>query len=104
MGLTPGVNTQWFFTKNWSLYCNGALSLLFGRFHTKEHAQLTSETNRDFIVAHDSFFRNVFAIDLKLGTKWETFFGKKKWHLAFSIGYEIMSWFEQNQLFNYFFS
>lgn len=102
-GLRPGFNTSWFLTKNWSLYANGAVSLLFGRFSTNEHAKMTSDSNRNFITSHDSFFQNAFEIDMGLGTRWEMFFEDGKRRFAFSAGYETMSWFEQNQLFNYYF-
>lgn len=99
-GLKPGLRSSWFLTKRWSLYANGAFSFLFGRFATKQHATMP---DRSLIDAHDQFFQNAFAIELTAGTKWGMFFDKQKKYLRFSLGYEMMSWFNQNQLFNYFF-
>jgi hypothetical protein len=102
-GLKGGVNTQWFLTRSWSLYAGGGASFLYGRFHIKEQAKMQSATYGNFITAHDSYFQNVFEIDARIGTKWEMFFQDGKRHIAFSVGYEMMSWLEQNQLFNYYF-
>lgn len=102
-GLKPGLKTSWHLSRDWSLYANGAASLLFGRFSTKQKGTLSGITERELLNAHDSFYQNTFAIELAAGLKWTRFFDNQTKRVLCSVGYEMMSWFDQNQLFNYFF-
>ena len=59
---------------------------------------------RVFLNEYDSYYRNAFAYDIALGLQWEKFFCpnriSKKGHLVISAGYEMHTWFAQNQLVN----
>ena len=102
-GLKPGVRTNWFLNKQWSLYANGAASLLCGRFATEQKGVMSGAADLELLDAEDSFFQNAYAMELAVGAKWAMFFNSQKRRLSVSVGYEMMSWFDQNQLFNYFF-
>ena len=100
-GIRPGVNSTWYVAKNISFYANGALSLLFGRYTINQRGSTASSPFQSLMTVHDSYYQNAFEIDCGAGLKWEKF--ANCYHIAFSVGYEMMSWFDQNQLFNYFF-
>lgn len=96
-GIRPGLETSWHMTKDWSLYANSFISALFGVYTLKEDAYMTSATHGNLLNDYDRYFQNAFAFDMALGVKWEMFCGNKR-HVLVSIGYEISSWFSQNQM------
>lgn len=103
-GLRPGLETSWMINKTWSVYANTSVSALFGHFGIKENAYLTSSPFERLLNESDSYYRNAFAYDIALGLQWEKFFCpnrvSKKGHLVISAGYEMASWFAQNQMVN----
>jgi len=103
LGIRPGINLMWFFTGTLSLYADGAVSLLYGRFKTSQKAHMARGGPKTFLDTRDRFFQNAFEIDCGAGVRWDRFF-KGRRHVSLSLGYEMMSWFDQNQLVNYSFA
>ncbi len=102
-GIHPGLKTSWHFLRDWSLYANTSASFLYGRFMIQEIAQTTSAPVRDLFSERDRYFNNALGFELGVGLKWEMFLCPDRWHLQFSAGYEMIQWFDQNQLVNFFY-
>lgn len=100
VGLRMGFNSLWGLGKGFSIYADGAGSLLSGKYtiHQSEH----------LVVADVTIFRlrdaqsNVFPIaELALGLQWDHIFPNDRWHMGVKVGWEMNYFFNQNRLIHF---
>lgn len=105
LGLRAGLNTKWILGAGWSVYGNGALSILDGHFHNryKEIGQVVvgGFPSNDSFIDRNKLHTDVAIADLALGFRWEKSVDKERILIAFWAGYEQHIFFEQNQFMNY---
>lgn len=98
-GIFGGINLNFCFSRNWSIYGDLAGSLLWGSFDVRVKSRITGEN-----ITGDHPFSNVKAntsnlktnVQTGLGLQWQATLGKDRVRLLFSAGYEILFWFSQN--------
>lgn len=112
MGLLGGVDTQWGMFCGWSLYANIEASLLYGYFQISSHEQVDGAIaqpfpspaipyTRDLFHLHDFYHLNRLITDLSLGLRYDYLFCDERYHLGFQAGWEMHSYFGQNQFFKF---
>ncbi|MGE0670783.1 MAG: Lpg1974 family pore-forming outer membrane protein [Parachlamydiales bacterium] len=98
-GIFGGINLNFCFNRQWSIYGDLAGSLLWGHFDVKVKNRITGV---NISGAHPSGNVKSETSNLKanvqtgLGLQWQTTFSKSRYRLLFSAGYEILFWFSQN--------
>ena len=106
IGLRTGIQMQFFFDKNWSLYANGAGALLFGEFDLSQHTKgffLNApigliEPYQELFHESNELHRLRANLEVGAGFMWETFFNKDKFHFSIAAGWDFVEWFRQNEL------
>lgn len=106
IGPRAGLNSSWYFMRDWSIYGNLAFSALWGRFQLHDVAGYESETASDPCVCEevcvaldleDRYNSVKFVTDIALGLAWEHFFNDDTWALGLNIGWEHHLYLNQNQ-------
>jgi len=102
IGLRTGINLQFFFNKNWSMYANGSGALLYGDFdlsHTVKGFDPSNPTNYTRLY-HEKEDNHRLRTNLEVGAgfTWETFFHQDRYHFSLSAGWDFVEWFNQNEL------
>jgi hypothetical protein len=104
-GIGPriGINTQWALGCGFSLYGDGALSLLYGRFKISQEEfigpeELVNPASNTVINIQDNYHVTKAVTDMTLGVRWETGFRDSGCHFTLSAGWENHIFFNQNQL------
>ncbi len=103
-GLRAGFNLGWHISRKWSVYGDLSGSILFGTFEISEKNVGPSATfsHGTIIDVHESARRTRTNLETGVGVQWETYFTNDKYdfkyHLAIRAGYELVQWFNQNQL------
>lgn len=107
-GICTGTSLFWNFNRNWSLFGDFGVSLLYGQFKVKEDFEgfdLEPDDASNPVLSpitsiyHDKKARVRATVDLLLGLKWEHLFSKERSRVSFFAGYELYQWFGLNQLF-----
>ena len=111
-GLRFGSDAKWYLTKNLIIQGNGFISLLYGEFRIKEFYDgafpldvgagpfLKPETidlRKDFNAVRPN-------LETELGATWQIFFNNDKFRFALGAFYQLVYWFNQNNLVNQFLS
>ena len=104
LGIRTGLDTQWELGRNFSLYANAAVSLLYGFFHVEHEEEQTlsstgvHSTNIDLV----NSYRAARAItDLQLGLRWDYLSPSSRYHLGIQAGWEQHLFFSQNQFMDF---
>jgi hypothetical protein len=106
VGLRAGLDTEWDFNNRWSIYGNGAYSLIYGNFQLRQHdeVQLTTTpagccgTNLPTVKNITDSFHEVTGIaELALGLRWDMTFANKSMALRLQAGWEFNAYFGQNK-------
>jgi hypothetical protein len=103
-GLRGGFNSQWDLAKDWSIYGNFALNLLYGKFEIDQRSfsRVTAtgvETRRYQIDNHFRMTRPV--TDLALGLQWEHAFADDSFFMNIHAGWEQHYFWGQNQFMRF---
>jgi hypothetical protein len=94
-GLRAGMDSKWFFHRNWNLVFNASCSALYGKCKvsmregdaTTITAHIGADVSRIYPAAHTL-----------VGLCWEANFAEDNNHLALTMAYETNYWWRQNQL------
>lgn len=105
-GVGPRIGADLLFHANDQFGVFGKLStsLLYGKFEVREHVHTLAPGNGvmlpvPFMVNIDKhFYRLRPEIEAALGIQWETDVNRGRDHVALSLSYETLYWFNQNQL------
>lgn len=105
VGIKGGIDTNFYFNSQWSLFDTFAGALLFGKFHDKAALSSLDVTVSNLPIAvltlKTSENRVVPQIQNILGLSWETNVRNDHSHLSLSVGYEFQYWWSQNQLYHF---
>ena len=98
-GLRAGLDSAWILWKSWSIFCNAACSLLWGNYGLSNKEVDFPKQKPPILNAH---FKNSYHtlrsnFECALGVRWDWLFAKDRYHFAFSLGWEEIIWFNQNQ-------
>jgi len=93
VGPRIGLNTQWNFSKEFSFYGDGAISLLYGRFKVTQEEEVGADTKLDI---SDNWRTSRFVTDLAVGIRYEHLFEDKEFKFTGSFGWEHHMFFDQN--------
>lgn len=98
-GIGPrlGLDAQFFFCENFSLFGNFFGDLLWGDFHVKEFED-NKTSDFEFYNLRYNLHRMVPAIGFGLGAAYETNLNGDRYHFMIKAGYENQYWWRQNQL------
>jgi len=105
VGVRTGLDTCWYFDKNWSMFGNTSLSALWGRFRNHRIDYATSAPITDpktLTVINTTYeFHSVKPVlELQLGLKYDYWFCDDRYHLGIAAAWEEQVWFNQNQYFD----
>jgi len=99
MGVRAGLNTEWRLKYGLSLYGNGALSLLYGRFLIQDQERVSSSsTNVERLSVLWRYKQSVATTDLGAGVRYHVGFFDEDYHLDLQLGYEQHYFPSQNAL------
>jgi hypothetical protein len=105
VGSRFGLNTSWFFNPHWSIYGNGAASLVWGQF---------TILRKDYLKKYDhEFYHRVLnqindihtikgVMELGLGLRYENWTYDYRYRLRFELGWEQQVWISHNQFIRTF--
>ncbi len=97
VGIRLGFDSLWGLGAGWSLYGNGAASLLSGHFSIHEHERVEeAEVTRVNLSNHVD--NVIVTAEMALGIQWDYLFSKDSYHFGFKFGWEFNVFFDQNQL------
>lgn len=100
IGFDTGLNTNWFFDENWSIYGNFSLMNLWSKYRvTSSESDLTISTGESVTSLNNQAvqygFQNV--IDLELGVRWGTTFDDDTMGASILLGWEQQIWINHAQ-------
>ncbi len=101
IGLRTGLNTGWFFYKNFSLFADFALSALWSNFEIERkdrRLRSTAPTNLVLIDVDNDFHTIKAVLEFDIGLRYDLWFYDDEYHLGFQAGWEEQIWFSHNQL------
>ena len=99
LGLHTGMNTQWGLGSGFSLFGNGAFSILNGFFKVTDYEKTnyTSGVSNDNISNQDGFRVGRVIAELAMGLRWDTMCANDHCHFGIQGGWEQLMFFGQNQ-------
>jgi hypothetical protein len=97
-GARLGFNLVWHLNRMWGIYTNVSGSLLLGYFNAHVHGKLNLPPEATSVELSSSVRRVRPNLEIATGLKWEDCFSKGKWHLAITVGYELVQWWSMNQM------
>ncbi len=103
-GLRAGLDTQWYFARDWSFYAEMAINIILGSFHVKgKQVDEVEATGVETLVykVDNSFVACRPVADLQLGISWDHGFADDAVHFGINFGWEQHYFWGQNQ-FNKF--
>lgn len=100
IGFDTGLNTNWFFDENWSIYGNFALMNLWSKYRVNSSETDLNLSNRATTTGLDNQsiqygFQNV--LDLELGIRWGTTFDDDTMGASVLVGWEQQLWINHAQ-------
>lgn len=103
-GMLTGMNTGWHFTKEFSLYGNFDLALLWSDFTTTrrdvDSSNIAPSANPQVNVnTVDTFHTIKTVMGLEMGLRYETWFSDDDYHFLIQAGWSEILWSNFNQLF-----
>lgn len=107
VGFRTGLNAEWHFTRDFSIYGNVAVSEIYGLMHLKAKSQV-DDPNTDMIATtgfvgqwinqHKNIHTMRPVLEMAMGFRYETSFGEDNYYrFLLSAGWEQQIWWNQNQ-------
>jgi hypothetical protein len=101
IGPRAGIEGTWFFGRHFSIFGSANLSLLWGRFETKQREKVIKPAGIfSSFVADDDFHRIAPNAQTATGLSWDSNIGQDRYHLGIKLSYEFQYWWRQNQFMN----
>ena len=99
-GFVAGLNTKWWMGYGLHVYAGANASLLYGEFKTVQHSNVLFNGQTEFKTTTTQDYWRVRAnMHLIMGLGWEQLFANNSVRLNLHVGYEFLTWFNQNQLY-----
>ena len=106
VGLRTGVDTAWYFTRNWSIFGDFAISSLYSSFNVRRTDSMVGESaipqfNFDLILTK---LRNRYdslkgVIECMAGIRCEYWSSQERIHFMLEAGWEAQLWLDQNSFY-----
>lgn len=100
LGMRAGFNTNWYFTKRWSLYGDMALSALWNYNSTERIDSQNLNPNiglsQTTLSTKNTIHTVLPVLELGIGVEWDTFFSSDDYHLTLAVGWEEQVWWGNN--------
>jgi len=94
VGARAGLDMRFALYNGWSLYGLVTGSLMYGYFN----CDFEEKANQIKIAySEDRFHQGISTIQMGLGTRWDTYFHKKRYHFGISAGWEQNIWYGVSQ-------
>jgi len=100
VGVRFGFNSLWGLGKGFSIYADGAGSLLSGHFKVQEVEHFEVSDTTVFSV-RDNISTVVPVAEIALGFQWDHFFHNDRLHFGVKLGWEFNYYFNQNRYFRF---
>lgn len=105
IGIKTGVDANYYFNSNWSLFNSFSSALLFGKIHIKSELNTADPSSPGTVVSFIQLIHNKSRIFPQVqnifGLSWERSILKDSTHLSLRVGYELQYWWDQNQFSHY---
>ncbi|MCP5505826.1 MAG: MOMP family protein [Chlamydiales bacterium] len=99
LGIRFGMDTCWYFVKNWSVFADFALTNSWSRYdhQRKDHLDyhVSGETNTQIHLIHDAYDM-IPILELGTGVRWEMWFAEDQMHALIQAGWEEQVWWGDN--------
>lgn len=95
-----GLNTSWFINPTWSIYGDGAVSLLWGQFKITRKDSLSENLTAPFDVVMDlvnDFHSIKGVVEFGAGLRFDDWTYDYRYHFRLQIGWEQQIWLSHNQ-------
>ena len=99
IGFVAGLNTKWFVAWGLHLYANALTSVLYGEFDIDQPSEISTFNSTVNTSAHEEYWRIRSNLHLMMGLGWDKLFLNNTMRLNIHVGYEFLTWFNQNQLY-----
>lgn len=100
-GLKAGLGTQWELGWGFSIFGDGAFSILYGKFDVSKqdnlHGLIEGAIASSSTHLKDHFSIATYIADLSIGLRWDYMFSDDRIHLGLQAGWEDHMYFGQNQ-------
>ncbi len=99
-GPRGGVDMRYYFNPSWSVYGNGAVSLIWGEFslHRRDRTRTANALENTNPVNQMNDIHSLKAvIELGLGLSWDTWTYDYRYHFQLQLGWEQQLWISHNQ-------
>lgn len=99
IGVRTGLDTSWYFDRNWSIFGNTALAALWGRFNNTRQDTVNTTGNQSFMAINTkNQFHTVKPVaEFQLGLRYDYWFSDDDYHFGIELAWEEQVWFNQNQ-------
>ncbi len=104
IGIRTGLDTAWYFDKNWSIFGDFAFSTLYGRFSTPRRDTLRGDFSSTTPVIStvgnvaNSWHTVKSVAETQLGLRFDYWFSDDDYHFGLSAAWEIQSWINHGEL------
>ena len=104
VGVRAGIDSSWYFDKNWSIFGNVAMSNLWGRFDVRRRdfvdVDLTDPANVLKVIDTSFDFHTVKPVfECQLGLCFDYWFSDDDYHFGISAAWEEQIWINHNNIF-----
>lgn len=104
VGVRAGLDTAWYFDKNWSIFGDVALAGLWGRFDVKRRdfadVDVTDPaTSINVINTNFDFHTMKPVLEFQLGLRFDYWFSDDDYHFGLSAAWEEQVWINHNNVF-----
>ncbi len=101
VGIRPGINANWHFTREFGLYTDWAITALMTKFNNDRGDKTTTADGTATAVAYNnSFYSLKGVLEFALGLRYDIWFGcNDAFHFGLSAAWEEQLWINQNNLF-----
>lgn len=101
IGIRPGINAYWHFTREFGIFSDWAFTALMTKFNNDRGDKTIVEGNTTATKYNNSFYSLKGILELALGLRYDIWFGcNDAFHFGLSAAWEEQLWINQNNLFS----
>jgi hypothetical protein len=94
-GLRGGFDLRYNLFRGWSIYGQGAFSMLYGQFTCDFRER---ENDSSIAKSDDDYRQGIPAAEMAVGVRWDTYVHHNRYHFALTAAWEQNLWFDVNQM------
>ncbi|MCH9612061.1 MAG: hypothetical protein S4CHLAM102_05440 [Chlamydiia bacterium] len=104
VGLRSGLQSAFYFNKEFSLFGDFAMSALWSQFKNRNKIQTRALNSNDSYTwnAYNSGSYHIVTpvLEMALGLRWDTWISNEEFHFMLQAGWELQEWWSQNNFNN----